>query len=86
MFRSVALVLVLFVLFIGNVWCVSIPHSHQVTHSHGSYTSHIHVLNHEHDGTGFDWDEDFNTMNVDSSSPAPGNSRNCIGNDVVMAH
>ena len=86
MFRSVVLVLGLFVLSVGNVWCVSIPHSHQVTHSHGSYASHIHILNHEHDGTGFDWDEEFNTENIDCSSHPTGFSRNCIGNDVVMAH
>ena len=60
MFRSVSLILGLFVLFIGNVWGVVVDHSHQIEHSHrGASGRHIHVLNHEHDGPGFANDNPF---------------------------
>ncbi len=58
MFRSVSLILGLFVLFIGNVWGDVVAHSHQIEHSHrGTSGRHIHVLNHEHDGPGFAKDQ-----------------------------
>ena len=60
MFRSVSLILGLFVLFIGNVWGDEVAHSHQIEHSHsGASGRHIHVLNHEHDGPGFANDNPF---------------------------
>ena len=60
MFRSVSLILGLFVLFIGNVWGAVVDHSHQIEHSHsGASGRHIHVLNHEHDGPGFAIDNPF---------------------------
>ena len=44
--KRLSSILLMFVLGTGSVW--SVPHSHQIEHTHGSYGTHTHTRNHNH--------------------------------------